>query len=259
MEPLILLSNDDGIEAPGLEALARACSGLGEIWTVAPDGERSAASHCLTLRRDVPVRQLGARSFAVDGWPADAVYIALFGLLPRRPALVLSGVNRGPNLGTDVVYSGTVGAAREAFVRGVPAVAVSLVEGEDYALAASFSAELARALLSSGAAALLNVNVPGRAALGAKVATLGRRIYPERAVLTGRRDGLAYYRIGGGGELRDAMAPGTDGEAVGRGLISVTPLGLHAVEPALDGPAEAWSSSAWAALDALRDEQESTR
>jgi len=229
MKSLILVSNDDGIEAPGLRALVEALGQVGQVWAVAPDGERSTSSHSLTLREDVAAWPVGERQWAVQGWPADSVYIALFGgILPRRPDLVVSGINLGPNLGTDVVYSGTVGAAREALTRGIPSMAVSLVDGEDFTTAASFAAELARHLLASGRTTLLNVNVPAGAPRGVRVAGLGRHLYPERAEVTGRRGEATLYRIGGG-LLHDALLPGTDGEASAAGYITVTPLGLDSV------------------------------
>lgn len=230
-QPLILISNDDGLEAPGLQTLVDVLSPLGEVWAVAPDGERSTSSHSLTLHRDVGVRQVGPRAYAVDGWPADSVYIAMFGILERRPTLVVSGINRGPNLGTDVLYSGTVGAAREAFTRGVPSLAVSLVKSGDYAAAAEFTRDLAGLVLAETETPpmLLNVNVPGPEPLGVRVTPLGRRKYPEYAEPIRQEGDVTYYRIGAGGTLHDALVPGSDGEAVEAGYISVTPLGIHCV------------------------------
>jgi 5'-nucleotidase len=224
--PVILVSNDDGISAPGLLALVEALERVGEVWVVAPDGERSTASHALTLREPLVVRRVGERSFAVNGWPADCVYLGMFGLLPRRPDMVVSGINVGPNLGTDVIYSGTVAAAREAFLRGVPSIAVSLVEGDDQGLAARFTAELAQTLLEGGGEALLlNVNIPGAKARGVRVASLGERWYPERAQLVGQSGEGELYKIGGP-PLRSGGAPGTDAQAVEEGYIAVTPLSI---------------------------------
>lgn len=224
--PLILVSNDDGIEAAGLRALTSALDGLGEVWVVAPSSERSTSSHALTLREPVPVKEVGERQFAVDGWPADCVYLGLYALLPRRPDVVVSGINAGPNLGTDVLYSGTVGAAREAFTRDVPSLAMSLTRGEDYTLAGRFGRLMTRALLERrGRPMLLNVNVPGVEARGVRVARLGRRIYPIKGEPSGERDGWTLYQIGGG-LLGDELLPGSDGEAIEQGFVSLTPLAI---------------------------------
>src|SRR5687767_6159155 len=133
MRPLILISNDDGIHAEGLHALETALAEVGRTYVVAPETEQSATSHAITLSRPLRLRQLAARRFAVDGTPVDCVYVALHrpGLLPDRPAIVVSGINHGPNLGSDVFYSGTVAAAREGALRGIPAVAVSLGRNGD--------------------------------------------------------------------------------------------------------------------------------
>ena len=261
--PLILVSNDDGITADGLAAVKEALEPLGEVWAVAPDGERSASSHCLTLHKEVAVRQVGPRDYAVKGWPADCVYIAMFGILPRRPTLVISGINRGPNLGSDILYSGTVGAAREAYLRGVPAISVSLVVQflrksagplrigrDDYLVAATFTRHLAAAMLSSEQPPmLLNVNVPLGEPRGAKVAMLGRRNYPEYAEPKRTEGDLTYYRIGSGGGLHDALVPDSDGEAVEGGYISITPLGIYCVDDDHMKPAEGLSADAWRELE----------
>jgi 5'-nucleotidase len=218
---------------------------------VAPDGERSSSSHCLTLRKDVAVRRCGPREHAVDGWPADCVYIAMFGLLPRRPGLVVSGINRGPNLGTDVLYSGTVGAAREAFTRGVPAISVSLTRGEGYEAAARFARHLASVLIARPEPELLlNVNVPPGEPRGAKVVRLGRRCYPECAEPRRTVGDVTYFRIGAGGGLTDALVPGSDGEAVEQGYISVTPLGIYCCVDEHMARAGAVADEAWAHLAA---------
>jgi 5'-nucleotidase len=124
--PVILVSNDDGIHAPGIAALASALDKVGEVWVVAPDRERSAVGHALTLHRPLTADQLGPRRFAVNGTPSDCVNLAVLGFLPARPVLVVSGINHGTNLGDDVTYSGTVSAAMEGVLLGVPSIAVSL-------------------------------------------------------------------------------------------------------------------------------------
>jgi 5'-nucleotidase len=230
--PLIVLTNDDGIDAPGLRALAAALRPLGELWTVAPGDERSTTSHSMNLRRPLRVRRLGPRRWAVFGTPVDSVFVALFGLLPRRADLVVSGINFGPNLGTDTIYSGTVGAAREAALRGIPGLAVSLAEGTDYGPAARAGAELAARVLRAGAAAradgrgvLLNLNVPPAPRPGLRLTRLGRRHYPEEVRV--RRHGAHGWsaRIGGFPVGSD-LTPGTDTRAVHDGYASLSVLTL---------------------------------
>lgn len=243
--PLILVTNDDGIEAAGIKALESTLPAVGTVWVVAPSGERSTSSHCITLRDEIGVRQVGPRSYAVDGWPADATYLGLFALLPRRPDLVVSGINLGPNLGTDVIYSGTVGAAMEAFGRGISAMALSLVDGDDFGHAAKYAAALASAMIGAGhSSSLLNVNVPGATSRGVRVAALGRRIYPEIAKLVRQDSGTDFYRIGGG-ILGDAELEGSDGEAIAAGYISVTPLGLDSMVHADRAAATALARQGW--------------
>lgn len=230
--PLIVLTNDDGIEAPGLRALEAAFRPLGEVWTVAPGDERSTASHSMNLRRPLRVRRLGRRRWAVFGTPVDAVFVALFGLLPRRPALVVSGVNFGPNLGTDTIYSGTVAAAREAALRGVPGLAVSLADGTDYGPAARLAARVAERVLRAGPAALadgrgvlLNLNVPRAPRPGLRLTRLGRRHYPEEVTVRRSRSGGWSARIGGFPVGSD-RTPGTDTRAVHDGYASLSALTL---------------------------------
>lgn len=247
--PLILVSNDDGVDARGLRAQVAALEKLGEIWVVAPDGERSTSSHSFTLSKPVAVRQVGERTFAVDGWPADCVYLGLFELLPRRPDVVVSGINFGANMGTDVLYSGTVAAAREAFTRGVPAIASSLVEGEDYDLAARFTAAVASDVIALGGEPplLLNINVPGPAAQEVRVTRLGRRIYPEHAVVCGHRGEQTLYRLGVGA-VQDALLPGSDGEALASGAISITPLQIDTTAVGHSSTVERLATVAWERL-----------
>src|SRR5215510_3012881 len=143
--PLVLVTNDDGVHAPGIRALAQALAGLGDVYVVAPDREVSACGQSLTLKHPLRAEQIEKNVWAVDGTPADCVNLALVKLLPRRPELVVSGINRGANLGEDIFYSGTVGGAREGTFFGVPSIAMSLaVRGEaEYGAAASFASRLA--------------------------------------------------------------------------------------------------------------------
>src|SRR5499426_338224 len=136
MPPVILVTNDDGVHAAGLAALAAALEDLGDVYVVAPDREQSAVGHALTLHRPLRVDQIGERRFAVNGTPSDCVNLGVLGLLPEPPALVVSGINHGSNLGDDVTYSGTVSAAMEGTLLGVPSMAVSLASGGDFEEAA---------------------------------------------------------------------------------------------------------------------------
>jgi 5'-nucleotidase len=227
--PLILLANDDGIQSRGLRALAERLGDLGDLLVVAPDRERSATSHAFTMDRPLRVEEVRPGWFAVDGTPVDCVYIGLLRLAPRRPALVVSGINHGHNLGADVFYSGTVACAVEAAIRGVPAMAMSLDHHAlaDFGPAAAFAHALSRALLVEGLpeGTLLNVNVPPGPARRYRFTRLGKRLYrdcvDERADLRGRR----YYWLGGPAIGVGDIA-GSDGDAISRGLVSVTPLGL---------------------------------
>ncbi len=229
---IILVSNDDGIHAAGVRALEAALAPLGEVWVVAPDREQSAASHSLSLHRPLRVEPAGPRRLAVDGTPTDCVNLAINGILPERPRLVVSGVNHGANLGDDITYSGTVSAAIEGTLLGVPSIAVSVVmrNGVDFSPAAEFAARLARRILQSGLPAdtLLNVNVPAlplSALRGYTVTKQGKRRYGDAIVEKVDPRGKKYYWIGGE-DLGFIPEEGTDFSAVEAGSISVTPLRL---------------------------------
>src|SRR5262245_22701881 len=180
-EPLILVTNDDGVHAPGIQALADGLAGLGEVWVVAPDREASASSQSLTLKHPLRAEKVEPGIFAVDGTPADCVNLAIVKLLPRRPSLVVSGINRGGKLGDDVFCSGTGGAAREATVAGVHAIAMSLAARADlgYTPASRFARQLAAMVLERGLPehTLLNVNVPPGKPTGVAVTVQGRRAH----------------------------------------------------------------------------------
>ncbi|HEX5661244.1 MAG TPA: 5'/3'-nucleotidase SurE [Polyangiales bacterium] len=245
--PLILLSNDDGVHAKGLLALASALAKLGELYVVAPEREQSASSHRITLAWPLRHRELGNDVHAVDGTPADCVYIALNlqGLLPRRPDVVVSGINHGFNLGMDVVYSGTVAAAREAALRGLKAIAFSADPAADFERVAAHAAGLVERMLSLPVegAALFNVNYPATEPRGVLATRLGRRDYHD--VVEARTDprGRSYYWIGGPVSSHDA-AEGVDTAAVDRGFVSVTPLSLQMTEQAQIGLAAHLSGQA---------------
>src|SRR5262245_17685312 len=224
---VILVTNDDGIRAPGIMTLAGALAPLGEVHVVAPDREVSACAQSLTLKHPLRVEALGERIHAVDGTPADCVNLALVKLLPRRPDLVVSGINRGANLGEDVFYSGTVGGAREGTFFGIPSVAVSLATRSevDFGPAAEFAGRLCARVIEHGlpVRTLLNVNVPPGRPAGMAFTVQGRREH-EGTILEGldpRR--RTYYWIEEGRDewVSDEMS---DIFAVRKGLISVSPL-----------------------------------
>lgn len=230
---LVLLSNDDGIDAAGLNALEAALEGLGELWTVAPATEQSARSHSFTMNEPLRVIQHGERRFAVTGTPADSVYLAVHSILPRRPTLVVSGINRGSNLSTDVIYSGTVAAAREGVANDIPALAVSLhiPDGETvlhWASAQRVAREMAEVVVARGLppGILLNVNVPNvEAPRGVRIAPMGRRRYAP--LVHEQRDprGRSFYWIGGPHERFDGEDD-SDGPLCEAGYTVVTPLQL---------------------------------
>ena len=231
----ILLSNDDGIDAPGLAALERAMADLGELWVVAPMVEQSGRSHALTLHEPLRARQDGPRRFAVSGTPADCVYLAVHGLCPERPDLVVSGVNRGANLGDDVHYSGTVAAAQEGALSGVKALAVSLdLDGSPAGASLHFdtAARLAREVAARLMVALtpphelLNLNCPNlpwEDLRGLRITHMGRRRYGSTVHVKTDPRGRTYYWLGGEHEAFDA-APDSDGRAIDEGYGSLTPL-----------------------------------
>jgi 5'-nucleotidase len=230
VKPLILVANDDGIDAPGILALAKILSDLGEVCVVAPDREQSAKSHAISLDRPLRVEERQPGWWAVDGTPADCVYLGLLHLLQRRPALVASGINRGYNLGSDFFYSGTVAAAVEGAIRGIPAFAISLERGPTDGLepAARFAHAIAKAILSEGLPpkTLLNVNVPNRGPLrGYRWTRLGERAYRDQVEVRTDLRGQRYFWIGGP-ELDVVDAPGSDGAAVRTHAVSITPLDL---------------------------------
>jgi 5'-nucleotidase len=257
--PLILLTNDDGVHAPGIKALAAGLGGLGTVHVVAPDREVSACAQSLTLKHPLRAERVDERVYAVDGTPADCVNLALVKLLPRRPDLVISGINRGANMGEDVFYSGTVGGAREGTFFGVPSIAVSLAVREarelDFSPAAAFTARLAAIVLTRGLPerTLLNVNVPPGAPSGVAVTVQGRREH-EGTILEGldpRR--RTYYWIEEGTDRwhKDEMS---DIHAVRSGLISVSPLQSDTTYHGVLGALRGWLPALGAAERASEEE-----
>jgi len=229
----ILITNDDGIDAPGINALADALSRVADVAVVAPDRERSAVSHALTLHHPLRAVQLAPGRYSVDGTPTDCVNLGIHSLLDFHPDLVVSGINRGANLGDDVTYSGTVAAALEATLMGIPAFAVSLDSKDDnidYSHAARFAVKLALLVHKNGLPkdTFLNVNVPASAEsfmLPPKVTTQGKRCYDGTIVDKVDPRGRSYYWIGTV-DLDFHDTEGSDFAAVKRGYISITPLHL---------------------------------
>jgi len=248
-DPLrILVSNDDGYQAEGLVALAEAMAQLGEVWVVAPDREQSAASHSISLHRPLRIKKIKPRWFAIDGTPTDSSYLAINHLMKdRRPHLMVSGINHGPNLADDVTYSGTVAAAIEASLLGVPSIAFSLVSRSgdlDFKPGARFALELARAALANPTPSmmLLNVNIPaGVENPGYAVTRLGKHSYGYDVVEKVDPRGRKYYWIGGS-EYQHEDIPGSDCNAVIEDhLISVTPLQLNLTDQGLLGELQQWN------------------
>lgn len=230
----ILVTNDDGFQAPGIRALAHALAELGRVVVVAPDRERSATGHAITMHKPLRVHEVdlgaGIEAYHVNGTPSDCVKLGVEALMGERPDLVFSGINNGGNLGTDVLYSGTVSGAVEGAIQGIPSAALSLVTGavEDYSGAAAFARQLAVRMARHGLPpdTLLNVNVPGippEEIEGVRVTRLSIRRY--RDLFHRRTDprGQVYYWMAGLAVDLDA-SPDTDSAAVRDGFISITPI-----------------------------------
>jgi 5'-nucleotidase len=227
--PTILVTNDDGIYSPGLKALAGALEEMGEVYVVAPDRERSAAGHALTLHKPLRATEVAPRWYVVDGTPTDCVTLGVMGMLKKKPDLLASGINLGANLGDDITYSGTVSAAFEGTLLGIPSFAISAVEPlrQDLSAAAVFAARLAVVMLERGLPrdTLLNVNVPPGELNGVEVTRQGKRSYNELIVEKIDPRGKTYYWIGGGEPTWEHLG-GTDYEVVMEGKVSITPLHL---------------------------------
>jgi len=229
----ILLSNDDGYFAPGLAALARALAPLADITVVAPERDRSGASNSLTLDRPLMLRQEPGGFYYVNGTPTDCVHLAVTGMLDHTPDMVISGINHGANMGDDTIYSGTVAAATEGYLLGVPSIAVSLANhnAQHFDTAARVVVELVQRIQAQPPTEpmLLNVNVPDRAWAdlgGIRVTRLGKRHKAESVVKTTNPRGQTVYWVGAAGGAQDA-GEGTDFHAVANGFVSITPLQMH--------------------------------
>jgi 5'-nucleotidase len=226
----ILLSNDDGYFAPGIEILAAALASLGSVTVVAPERDRSGASNSLTLDRPLSVRKSANGYLYVNGTPTDCVHLAVTGLLEELPDIVISGINLGANMGDDTIYSGTVAAAMEGYLLGIPSLAVSLTSkaGKHYETAARVARELVARLKKNlpPQPVLLNVNVPDvpyDSIRGLEVTRLGKRHKAEPVIKTVSPRNETIYWVGAAGAAQDA-GPGTDFHAVASNRVSLTPL-----------------------------------
>lgn len=245
MPPLILVTNDDGIDSPYLVGLVEALNGLdAEVVVAAPERERSAASQAITLHKPLRIFEVRPGQYAVSGTPVDCAYIGMLKLCERPPDLCISGINRGYNLGSDVFYSGTVAAAVEAGLRDVQAIALSLAPGRDSDIEAAiaFGVALASSALEHPLEhrTILNVNVPPKPDGRYRWTHLGERVYKD--LVEERHDprGRPYYWIGGG-PTAVANEPGSDCHAVDEGVISLTPLRLDLTAHDVIDDAPAWT------------------
>jgi 5'-nucleotidase len=244
----ILVSNDDGILAPGIGLLAEACRAVGQVTVVAPDREQSGTSHSLTLHRPLRPMRRPDGAFQVDGTPTDCVLLAFGALMPEKPDFVFSGVNHGPNMGEDVLYSGTVSVAMEAVTLGVPGIALSFA-GHDPELMKTHAPWLARLVKTITSRAdfpkdtVLNVNlppVPGTEIKGIKVTQLGSRFFSESLARMQDPWGRPIYWIGGG-TITWTGDVGSDHQAVADGYISVTPLHMDLTNYKLLDTVRGWA------------------
>jgi 5'-nucleotidase len=246
--PRILVTNDDGIQSPGLTILANALERIGEVWVVAPDRERTAVAHAVTLHKPLRVHALRKRVYAVNGTPVDCVNLALLNILPKRPHLLVSGINKGVNLGDDVLYSGTVSAAVEGTILGVPSMAVSQ-EGRDrfhFATGAHYALRVARLILQRGLPdeTLVNLNVPDRAqraVTGVRVTCLSRRRFENPIIEKVDPHGRTYYWIAGT-RISWSRSKDADHEAIEEGAVSLTPLHLDSTHYGVLDRLRSWES-----------------
>ena len=228
---LILLTNDDGIKAQGLLALKKEFSKIGEVWVIAPEGEKSAVSHSLTLRKPLELRKIGKRFYSISGTPTDAVILGYYGILKKKPALVISGINHGPNLGDDVTYSGTVAGAIEGTLLGIPSIAVSMADPNfsHFDSGARFVRKLALFVHKNNLTknTFLNVNLPPKKGRieKYKITRLDRK--KSKKVELKRVDSRrkTFFWIGKENS-HWGNQDGTDYQAVKKGFVSITPLKL---------------------------------
>ncbi len=260
----ILVTNDDGVHAAGIATLADSLRPLGDVVVVAPDRQRSAASHALTLHAPLRIREVNARVYAVEGTPADCVYLGALQILDRKPDLVVAGINHGSNIGDDVTYSGTIAAAMEGTILGIPSFAISQEAQSaapggsgsgrfDFGNAGMVAHEIARRVLGQGlpsADTLLSVNVPGGPIQGTRCTRQGRRTYDEVVDEGTDPRGIRYYWIGSGTAPHVEQDPDTDYMALRSGCVSICPLHLDLTHyPSLELMQERWGDVA-ASLEA---------
>lgn len=247
----ILVTNDDSIAAPGLLILRQALDDLGEVTVIAPDRQWTSSGHAKTLHKPLRIQEVtladGSHGYSSSGAPADCVALAALGFMPRPPDLVVSGINLGANVGHDITYSGTVAAAFEGTILGIPSIAASLdTYGDgDFRPAAQFVTGLAREVLAHGLPnrVLLNVNapnVPKGEISGVKVTRLGRRLYRDRLVKRQDPRGRDYYWIGGDRPTGDANEEGTDIWALASNFLSITPIHLDMTDYGFMDELETW-------------------
>ncbi len=245
---LALLTNDDGYEAEGLAKLAREISRVCDVLVVAPHVDQSASGHSLTLQRPLRINKLKSNFYSVDGTPTDAVMVAMYGILDnkRRPDILISGINRGPNMGDDVTYSGTVSAAFEGAILGIPSIAVSSVATEniDYLAKARFSRKLAKRVLERGLPGftLLNVNMPNppkNGYKGVQITRLGKRVYRDIVVENIDPRGKKYYWIAGEPDWQEFDQ--SDFSATKAGYVSITPLKMDMTDYGFRDELNSWN------------------
>jgi 5'-nucleotidase len=242
----ILISNDDGYFSPGIEILARTLAAVADITVVAPERDRSGASNSLTLDRPLSLRQAANGFYYVNGTPTDCVHLAVTGMLDYQPDMVVSGINLGANMGDDTLYSGTVAAATEGYLLGIPAIAVSMTSrsGEHLETAARVARQLVERFQRSGFGEplLLNVNVPPLPydqLKGQHVTRLGRRHKAQPAVMQKNPRDETVYWVGAAGEAQDAGA-GTDFHAIAQGCVSLTPIQIDLTHSAQMAAVRDW-------------------
>ncbi len=237
--PIILITNDDGISSPGIKTLSKTLKSVGDVFIVAPETEQSAVAHALTLHRPLRYERIGNNKYCVNGTPTDCVIIAVNKLLPKKPDIIVSGINNGANLGDDITYSGTVAAAIEGTLLGVPSIAISLIRENQNSdgfrkstsklqVAANFAKELTMKVFDNGLPedTLLNVNIPHTLKIhGVKITKQGKLIYDNSIQELADPRGRKYYWIGGGMPQWES-SENTDFEAVQNGYISITPVHL---------------------------------
>lgn len=246
---LILVSNDDGVYSTGIRALAKALKPLGEVWIVAPDREQSASSHSLTIQRPLRLHKISPKVYAVDGTPADSVNLGVNVLLERKPDLVVSGINKGANLADDVHYSGTVSAAMEACLMGIPSIAISMIRRPDerffFNAASEFAFRLSKRVAKEGLPKnmMLNVNVPNvheKEIKGFEWASLGKRNYGEALIKMSDPHGKPCYWVGGN-QSGFVDIKGSDCNVIHENKISITPLKIDMTDNAAIKKFKSWN------------------